>query len=213
MHKCLLCHQTQNLVEFHRNEKGLIFWKCLDCGFIFKHLQDHLSPEAEKSRYELHQNNVQDLEYQNFLMPVIEAVTRCQLKTHQGLDYGCGPSSAISYLLKQKGFVVAEFDPYFHPHQELLKVSYDYITCTEVIEHMSHPAVEFKKLRNLLKPQGRLYIKTSLTDEIKNFGNWYYQRDPTHVGFFNQSSLEYIKNKFGFLKLEIFEKYLVFETS
>ncbi len=212
MHKCLLCLRTDKLLEFSKNGQAQIFRKCLSCGFIFLDPEHHLQPEAEKIRYDLHQNNPLDQGYQNFLMPVVQAVLDQQLPLELGLDFGCGPASFIAHMLEPKGFKVACYDPYFHPDQKLLETQYDFITCTEVVEHFSHPRREFEKLHGLLKKKGKLYIKTSLTDAVTDFKNWHYQRDPTHVSFYNKSSLEYIKLKFGYSELKIFDKYLIFET-
>lgn len=212
MHKCLLCLETDKLLEFSRNGQSQIFWKCLKCGFIFRDPEHHLQPAAERVRYELHQNNPLDEGYQKFLMPVVQAVAEQQNSQELGLDFGCGPTSFISYMLETKGFKIACYDPFFHPDQKLLETHYDFITCTEVVEHFSNPRLEFEKLHGLLKKKGKLYIKTSLTDGVTDFKNWYYQRDPTHVSFYNKSSLEFIKSEFCYRELKIFDKYLIFET-
>ncbi len=182
----------------------------MSCGLIFKAPEHHLNAADEETRYKLHQNDILDTGYQNFLRPVVQAVLSSQNPDDQGLDYGCGPASVIAHLLQEKGFSPAVYDPLFFPHTHLRPGCYDYITCTEVIEHFTQPREEFHKLLGLLKPAGgRLYIKTSLTDSVVDFQRWHYRRDPTHVGFYSKQSLEYIRSEFGFSGLELQDEYFV----
>ncbi len=212
MRQCLLCLQTITVQDFYQNENSHIFCRCNGCGLFFRSPENRLSLQAERARYELHQNNVTDLDYQNFLRPIVEAILKNHTPEQQGMDFGCGPSSVISHLLKKQSYQIVDYDPFFFPLEHLLLNQYDYVTCTEVVEHFFNPDQEFKKLRLLLKPEGQLYIKTSLTDQVQDFTQWYYQRDPSHVSFYNIKSLRYIKTKFEFSHLEVFEKYIVFKA-
>lgn len=213
MHKCLLCNTTDKLLDFFKDEKGVQFLKCGSCGFIFKTPEHHLNAAEEEVRYKLHQNDILDSGYQNYLRPVVEAVLSSQNPDDRGLDYGCGPASVIVHLLNEHGYSPAVYDPLFFPDVQLLSNSYDYITCTEVIEHFTQPRTEFLRLHDLLRPAepsgGRLYVKTSLTDSIVDFQRWHYRRDLTHVGFYCRQSLEYIRSEFGFVELRIEDQYFV----
>lgn len=210
MHKCLLCNTTDSLLDFFKSKKGVQFFKCDSCGFIFKSPEHHLNASEEQVRYEMHQNDVLDGGYQSFLRPVVEAVLSLQNPNDTGLDYGCGPASVIVHLLKESGYSAQFYDPlFFSDPGLLLNGTYDYITCTEVVEHFTQPPMEFAKLRKLLKPGGRLYVKTSLTDEVQDFPNWYYHRDVTHVGFYNKQSLEYVRKEFGFSSLRVEDQYFI----
>jgi cyclopropane fatty-acyl-phospholipid synthase-like methyltransferase len=62
--------------------------------------------------------------------------------------------------------------------------TYDFITCTEVVEHFHHPALEFRRLDALLKPGGWLAIQTTFQTDDARFARWNYRRDPTHVVFY-----------------------------
>lgn len=210
MHKCLLC-VSESIVEVFRNEKAQIFWKCQDCGFIFRSPEHHLSLNQQKNRYKLHQNSEHDKDYQNFLMPVIQAVRAHQRPHESGLDFGCGPSPTISFLLKKNNFQILDYDPIFFPRADFLQKQYDYVTCVEVIEHFSDPRKEFEILKNLLKPNAFAYIKTALTDGIKDFSKWYYHRDMTHVSFYNRTSLEFIKSHMNFRDLQIQNDLILFK--
>jgi len=211
MQQCLLCNTTGLLNDFYHNEKSVVFWKCQSCGFIFKSPEHHLTKEAESSRYQLHQNDVLDPEYQKFLKPVVDIILSQHNPDEKGLDFGSGRASVIAHLLRQKNFDVMEYDPLFFPDAQLLYSRYDFITCTEVVEHFSNPRNDFDTLFSLLKPGGKIYLKTSLTDGIVDFSKWYYHRDPTHVGFYNQKSLEFIREHWGLKSMQICKDYITFE--
>ena len=95
------------------------------------------------------------------------------------------------------------YDPFFNDNQESLKQAYDYIACSEVIEHFGSPAKEFFLLRSRLKPGGALFCLTRLYEEGIDFSAWFYKNDPTHRFFYSRQALEWIKVKFDFSSLEI----------
>jgi len=211
--KCTLCDAPESKRIHKDPQNGSLFYSCLVCGFIFRDPQFFLSSEKEFERYQNHENDVNSVGYQNFLMPVIDQVLKLQTLQHQGLDYGCGPNSVVVHLLKNKGYNILEYDLFFYPDEEKLKTHYDYVVCTEVVEHFRNPQLEFRKVANLLKPGGSLIIKTSLTDQVADFANWHYHRDPTHVGFFNQSSLQKVAELTELKLLNIESTHLVFKKS
>ena len=47
-----------------------------------------------------------------------------------------------------------------------------------------------------------------LTQEI-DFSNWYYKNDPSHIGFFNQKSLNYIAEELGF-EINVYSERVIF---
>ena len=94
-------------------------------------------------------------------------------------------------MLSERGFVMDIYDPLYFNDESLLENRYDFITCTEVVEHFHSPRDEFARLDSLLRPGGWLAIMTSwLTDEI-DFSRWHYPRDPTHVCFYAQQTFIY----------------------
>lgn len=201
LHPCPLC-QDLNVELFHKKTSGERYYLCQACGFISLDPQFFLKPQEEHERYLTHQNDVEDPGYQGFLKFVVEAVLQRQKPTDLGLDYGCGPSSVVSYLLKTQHYQIFEYDPYFKADAALIEQKYDYLVCTEVIEHFYRPLEEFAKLNDLLKPGGFLYLKTSFTDEVKDFARWHYHRDPTHVSFYSRKSLDWLAESMGWRVLE-----------
>jgi len=181
--------------------KGRLFLQCTRCNSILLDSNFFLSPTDEKNRYGLHQNDVNDHGYQNFVSPILNAVKKDYKHTHTGLDFGSGSSSIISILLEEQGYTIRTYDPFFDPNDHVLKNSYDFITCCEVMEHFYTPFKEFSLLTSLLNPKGTLYCKTNVYDQSIDFDSWWYKNDPTHVFFYTAKTLEWIKNTFKFKSL------------
>jgi 2-polyprenyl-3-methyl-5-hydroxy-6-metoxy-1,4-benzoquinol methylase len=163
----------------------------------------------EKSRYEEHDNNVFDPGYRGFVEPIVDAVCDDFTAESKGLDFGAGTGPVISKMLAERGFEIFQYDPFFHPDESLLSFQYDYIVCCEVVEHFHNPHREFRLLRSLLSEGGRLYCKTSLLREEREFDSWHYKDDPTHVFFYSLQSFEFIRDFFGFKSLEVHRNMVV----
>jgi 2-polyprenyl-3-methyl-5-hydroxy-6-metoxy-1,4-benzoquinol methylase len=196
---CPLCHSSS--LKFHKNEQQ--YHQCSACNAIFMDSEYYLNLQQEKARYEEHNNNVDDKGYQQFVSPITSSVLRNHTANQVGLDFGAGTGPVIAKVLADKGFKLELYDPFFHDNPKLLNKQYDYIVCCEVMEHFYKPDEEFALLKRLLKPNGRLYCMTDLYHEDINFPNWYYQKDNTHVFFYHQQSLEYIKQQSGFSDLSV----------
>ncbi|EKJ86267.1 class I SAM-dependent methyltransferase [Leptospira meyeri] len=165
--------------------------------------------EEEKTRYLEHNNDINDIRYQNFLRPVVEKVLGNQKSTDQALDYGAGPGPVVQFLLEQKGYKIKLYDPFFHNDPENLKQSYDYIILTEVVEHFHSPKKEFQILYNLLNTNGCLYILTHPYDDSIHFEKWYYKNDQTHTFFYTKKAFEWILNHYGFKNLDIQNRIII----
>jgi len=197
--QCPLCLESKTKVRTDNSE----FINCATCNSVFRHPKFHLSLEDEKQRYLKHDNNINDSGYQEFVTPLLTAVLDQCNANDIGLDYGAGTGPVLAKLLNQKHYKVYLWDPFFHPDDTVLEASYDYIICCEVIEHFRDPREEFQKLKKLIKPGGLLLCMTHLLTEEINFANWYYQRDPTHVFLYTESSMTWIKRNFEFSSLSI----------
>lgn len=209
---CPLCSKVQQGDPYFQKKTGEIYHHCKECDLIFLDPRFHLGSYEEHQRYLTHENDVQDAGYQDYLKPIVETVLEHQTPKDLGLDYGCGPSSVASYLLHAQNFNIVGYDPYFFPRQELLQKKYDYIVATEVVEHFYQPHQDFELLRNLLNSQGRLYIRTALTDFVKDFERWHYHRDPTHVVFYSKESFKWIARKWGWQILELEKEKVVLQA-
>lgn len=179
------------------------YYSCLHCGALFLDKEDYVSREEEKERYESHNNDVSDERYRQFVSPITSVVLSEQPENSIGLDFGAGTGPVISVVLKEAGYDICQYDPFFFDNKELLKKEYDYIVCCEVVEHFKDPRKEFELLKKLLKPGGSLYIMTDMPRARTDFKNWYYRQDPTHVFIYNHKTFEYIKREFEFHSLNI----------
>ncbi len=197
---CPLCHSK---AEVFISIKGKHYFECNLCGGIFLDNNYYPDYQKEKERYEEHNNDVNDLGYQNFVNPIVSNVLKDFSAEHSGLDFGAGTSPVISKLLNDKDYKIKQYDPFFHNHPDLLNISYDYIACCEVVEHFYKPDEEFKLLHNLLKTNGKLYLMTSVYRPNIDFKLWYYKNDPTHVFFYTETTFEYIRRNYDFSGLRI----------
>ena len=91
-------------------------------------------------------------------------------------------------MLREAGFAVALYDSFFAPNEDVLDASYDFISATEVVEHLYWPGRELQRLWALLQPDGWLGIMTKLVRDPLEFASWHYKNDPTHVCFFSAAT-------------------------
>jgi hypothetical protein len=206
--KCPLCEQPSNHFYSHDSKE---FYFCTNCFSVFLDRKNYVSVGEEKSRYEMHNNDVNDVRYQTFVSPIVDSILKDFKKTDKGLDFGSGTGPVITKMLRDKNYDVQEYDPFFANHPESLEKKYDYIACCEVIEHFHHPSYEFKRLWSLLNPGGALFCMTELYEDSPGFESWHYKNDPTHVFFYHQDSLAWIRDNIGFSSLEISGRLIVFQ--
>ena len=197
---CPLCNSVAD--EYYKTKKRT-FFSCQGCRAVFLPERYFVDENAEISRYSQHNNDVSDERYQNFVSPIVEHIMDDFSSNDIGLDFGAGTGPVISKMLTDRGYTIRQYDPYFHNFPELLDSRYDYIACCEVIEHFYDPTKEFELLKNLLVPGGKLFCMTSIYNDNIDFPNWYYKNDPTHVFFYREETLKYIKDQFGFSDLSI----------
>ena len=197
--QCPLCGGS---AEFFFKMPGKTYHQCRQCSGVFLDRACCVSRQAEKRRYEEHNNDVDDPRYHKFVEPVVSKVKEKFAPEHKGLDYGAGTGPVIAKILKDKGYSIELYDPYFYNNLEALQGEYDFIVCCEVIEHFNAPAKEFERLKSLLKPGGVLFCMTELYSQDRDFKNWYYKNDPTHVFFYHADTLLWIKSKYRFSSLE-----------
>jgi hypothetical protein len=197
---CRLCNTLSPI--FHI-EIDRYYLKCPNCAAIFISKQFLPSDKIEIDRYETHNNNVKDLRYRKFVSPITQTILNNFNDNHRGLDFGSGTGPVITSVLREKGFQIETYDPFFDYRPKVLDSFYDYIACCEVAEHFHDPFSEFQQLKSLLKVNGKLFIMTdSYTDEI-DFAKWYYKNDHTHVFFYQKSTFEWIKDTFNFDSVQI----------
>jgi len=194
MQNCPLC-AAQATTAFCSVQE-LHYWRCDDCALRFLQADQLPAPDEELAHYRLHNNDVNDAGYRGFLARLAEPLLQLLPPAQRGLDYGCGPGPALAQMLREAGHDVAVFDPLFANEPELLQQHYDFITCTETVEHFHHPATEFQRLIDMLNPGGSLALMTTLQDNDEHFADWHYRRDPTHVCFYRQETMRWLADAF-----------------
>lgn len=177
--------------------RGQDYARCAACGATFLDASQLPDVQTELEQYLLHENDPEDPRYRDFLNRLAEPLLKKLAPGGQGLDYGCGPGPALARMLTEAGHAVRLYDPFFFPDASALERTYDFITCTEVAEHLHRPAREFARIDALLRPGGWLGIMTSFQTDDARFAQWRYRRDPTHVVFYRQETFHCIAQRFG----------------
>ena len=191
---CPLCNNAK-ISHFHR-DKRRDYWRCQTCYLVFVDQHQQLDLAAEKAIYDLHQNQSNDLGYRQFLSRLAKPLLT-QLTTPQnGLDFGCGPGPVLAEILSDAGHSMTVFDLFYANYPERLNSRYDFITCTEVVEHLRNPKFELERLFSLLKPQGHLAIMTKLVINAEAFSRWHYKNDQTHISFFSRETLQWLAKQY-----------------
>ncbi len=170
---------------------------CCTCEAIFVPPAQRPSAHVEAAHYDLLENAIDDPGYRRFLSRLLEPLLARIAPGAGGLDFGCGPGPALAHMLREAGHPMALFDPLFQPDATALQRRYDFITCTEVAEHLHDPAGVFERLFDLLRPNGLLAVMTGFPPERAQFAAWHYRRDPTHVVFYRPETLEWLARRHG----------------
>ena len=187
-HNCPLCSSSKT--QLYHADDTRQYRACTVCEFVFVPSVFHLSEVDEKFRYDQHNNDPNDADYRRFLSQVAKPLLERLPKQAKGLDFGCGPGPTLSIMLEEQGYSVDLFDKFYAQNDVVFNCKYDFITATEVLEHLSQPLFELNRLYNMLNPGGMLGIMTEMLSDNTNFVDWYYKNDPTHIGFFSRASLQ-----------------------
>ena len=190
---CTVC--KNNKIEFFLNVKGLDYWQCSLCKATMLDPVQFISSNKEKKHYLKHNNEINDIRYRIFLSNLIEPLKDKISINDMGLDYGCGYAPALADILKKDGFNVELYDPFFFKNENIFCRKFNFITCSEVVEHFFKPYEEFNKIDSLLATNSWLAIMTSFMTEDYLFENWHYRRDPTHVVFYKKITFKIIANQ------------------
>ncbi|WP_372639550.1 class I SAM-dependent methyltransferase [Ancylomarina sp.] len=193
MGKCPLCRSENT--SFYYEGESREYYSCIDCGLVFVPQVFFITYEAEKVKYDQHENFPDDLVYQDYLKQIMNPVLDRISEGASGLDFGSGPGPTLSKMFESRGFQTDIYDAYFAPNEEVFNKSYDFITACEVVEHLHKPQMELDRLFGLLKPNGVLAIKTQILSSKEEFPTWYYKRDMTHVCFFSDQSMRFLADK------------------
>ncbi|HUF21633.1 MAG TPA: class I SAM-dependent methyltransferase, partial [Burkholderiales bacterium] len=173
------------------------YFDCATCRLVHLAPECRLGREDEARHYALHENDPADAAYRAFLERLTTPLAERLPAGAQGLDFGSGPGPTLSFMLEELGFDMQIYDPFFASDPALLLRTYDFIACTETVEHFFSPADEFDLLDRMVRPGGWLGIMTGLLTADREFADWHYVRDPTHVSLYRPATMDWIAARYG----------------
>ena len=187
------------------------YYLCGVCDLVFVPPEFHLEPAAERDRYLAHNNDSEDLGYRRFLARLWNELKPRLSPGASGLDFGAGPGPVLVEMMREDGFDVALYDPFFAPDEGVLESRYDFITCTETAEHFANPRHELERLKRILKPGGWLGGMTGMLPAGTDFPEWHYHGDVTHLCFYSRKSMEWMASHQGWNVLFPRENVVLFQ--
>ncbi len=197
---------------------GRDFYLCPLCRFIFVPRSQHVPPEEEKARYLEHENHAGNAGYVRMFEEKLDLLAARGRSGGTALDFGCGYEPVLKTLLEKRGYEVSVYDRFFFPRWEAGR-RYDLVISTETFEHLKCPAMEVDRILEVLNPGGwlaimtRWYPETSGEPDARAFAQWYYQRDPTHIGFFGRGPFHWLAKTRGLeIVYENSRDFIVFQT-
>ena len=192
---CPLCGSAQT-AHFHVDERRE-YHRCSACDLVFVPAAFFVSREEEKGLYDMHENDPQDRAYRQFLSRLFKPMQERIPEHASGLDFGSGPGPTLSLMFEEQGHRVCLYDRFYAPDETVLHEKYDFITATEVAEHLHQPAFELERLWSLLRPAGWLGIMTRRLGPEQHFADWHYKNDPTHVIFFSDLTFLWLAGRWS----------------
>ncbi|GAB2803296.1 class I SAM-dependent methyltransferase [Halomonas shantousis] len=195
---CPLC-ASAGVAHYHRDRRPQgrqrDYWQCGVCDLVFVPPHQRIGPTEEKAVYDRHENSPEDAGYRRFLGRLFEPLDARLAPRSAGLDFGCGPGPTLSVMFEEAGHAMSLYDPFYAPAPHVLDATYDFITATEVVEHLFVPGETLAKLIDRLHPGGWLGLMTKRVSSREAFADWHYILDPTHVCFFSESTFRFLAHR------------------
>lgn len=195
LNSCILCGSSgielfyQDYSEHYAGD----YYRCQNCTLIFAAPKDRPSRKDEFARYETHENNPADEGYRNFLGQLFQPLNKRLKPKSKGLDFGSGPGPTLNLMFEEAGHEMQIYDSFYDDDPSVFEETYDFITATEVVEHLFHPGKELERLWNCLRPGGYLGIMTKIAeDDAVFFADWHYRLDLTHVTFYTKDTFHWL---------------------
>ncbi len=187
--RCPLCSSSAK--DYHQ-DKNRAYFQCQNCRLVFVQPGTFLSVREEKSRYDLHQNSPDDTGYRKFLSRMcVPMINRLSMGS-RGLDFGCGPGPTLSVMFEELGYPMAIYDPIYATDESVLEIEYDFVTATEVVEHLQRPKQSLNRMWRCVKPGGYLGIMSKIVIGQEAFANWHYKNDDTHICFYSTETFGWL---------------------
>ena len=208
---CPLCNTNQKLAFLSDAERE--YYRCSCCDLIFVPREYHLSEIDQRARYDSHNNDPGDLRYRNFFKQLLVPLLAILPSNSYGLDFGSGPGPTLSLMLEEWGHNVDLYDKFYAQNDAVFQNRYDFITATEVVEHLPNPLKDLEALVKILQKGGILAIMTEIVSPQLDFTNWYYKNDPSHVCFYSEKTFLYLANLLGLEIVTLSERVIILRKS
>lgn len=195
MTPCPLC-AADDVHPYHRDARR-DYLQCRNCDLVFVPPWQRLASVDEKAVYDRHENSPEDPGYRRFLSRLFDPLRDRLAPGDWGLDFGAGPGPTLSVMFEEAGHPMAIYDPFYAPDTRVFACRYDFITATEVVEHLFFPGRELERLACLLNEGGWLGVMTKRVLSREAFARWHYIQDPTHVTFFSEASFRWLARRLG----------------
>jgi SAM-dependent methyltransferase len=169
------------------------------------HLADYVAElEAPESR-------VRWYEWQGIAC-VVDHLMREHPKGLRWLDYGCGTGGLVRFVLRHGRHDIVGYEPSAFADRlsahaiplltdeqlSLLRGTFDVVTAIEVIEHTLDPVAELRKMRELLRPGGLLFLTTGNAETCADrLTEWRYVIPEIHLSYFEPRTLEIAMDQAG----------------
>lgn len=195
----MTCHICNRETKTFLDEKTNInYHHCPKCAYIFKSMECFQDLTSQKERYDLHENDEEDVGYQSYFQRFLDFILPLVGTPKSALDFGCGATSLLAKMLEKEGIPCDYYDPIYHPSTLDENHKYDLIVSTEVFEHLHQPREVFQSLLDRLEEGGYLAIQTQFhSNDVESFKRWYYHQDPTHIVFFTAQTFKVLCKVFG----------------
>jgi 2-polyprenyl-3-methyl-5-hydroxy-6-metoxy-1,4-benzoquinol methylase len=229
--KCLICASPEHdlflkVPNRFQAEQRFNLIRCTQCGFVFlspRPDEQEITTFYEEEDYQPHQKNATSLTeriYQS-VRTWNNKYKRRLLEKYipQGsiLDYGCGTGEFLLEM-QNAGWKTFGLEPaekaanvareYGIPLFDSLKqveTSVEVITLWHVLEHIHHPQVLLKSLKDLLSPNGYLIIAVPnrLSWDAQIFkSNWVAFDAPRHLYHFRPQDMQSLLHSIGFTMID-----------
>ena len=151
-----------------------------------------------------------------------EALPSLKVKEGRALDVGCATGRFLMILQSKKWqasgieldkgmcaqLIEKGFDVSNSPLEEQkTDTTYDLITLFDVVEHLPHVQLDFKKLHSLLSEEGSIVMVTPNFESVqsKMFRKRWFQLKPReHISYFSPKTLQRIAEENGFKVVKAF---------
>lgn len=184
--------------SFVHEKTNITYYHCVSCECIFKSPEYYQDFESQKERYNLHENNEEDVGYQAYFRRFLDFVLPYTGEPKCALDFGCGTTTLLAQMMATEGIQADAYDPIYHPEGLDEDQQYELIVSTEVFEHLHDPRKVFEMLCGHLERGGYIALQTQFhPNVIEAFKTWYYHQDPTHIVFFTPKTFKVLAEQCG----------------